>query len=160
MEHLELFRPPRSPGFRIQAGQQVTVALGVKDDHHVTVMNILGGDHLQQPGLAHPGGADDKRVRDPLGLAQRHVVFLLVQPDGVQRGIALDIGPRWERVEQRLAVQRCDRPSAQDRCDGVDHVASAFMKNPQAVKVRILGPVQIGPTLGMPGVPLKAFPQK
>ena len=34
------------------------------------------------------------------------------------------------------------------------------MKSSQAVKVRILGPIQIGSTLGMPGVPLKAFAQE
>ena len=66
VEQEEVLLPPCPLGFRIDAAQQVNVALGVEDDHHLAAADVLTDEQFRQPRLAHPGGAQHQGVADPL----------------------------------------------------------------------------------------------
>jgi hypothetical protein len=81
--------PPRPPARLPQdAAQQIDVALGVEDDHHLAATDVLGDQQLGQARLADPRGAQHQRVPD--AILQVHPDLGLVGLDTVDGGIAAD----------------------------------------------------------------------
>ena len=85
-EMKEIKRPARAGRFRVQAPEQVRIALGVQADHRLAPADVLGDRQLRRPGLANPGGADVEHVPLPFGPGQHDARLALQQPDPVQRG--------------------------------------------------------------------------
>ena len=116
MEHVELAFAPGALGLDVHALQQVRIALGVEDDHHLVLAadlaaDVLRDEQLGQPRLAHARGAQHQGVADTL--AQRQGDVDLVRLDAMQARQSADRRQRPRRVERAVPGQR-----ARQRRDG------------------------------------------
>ena len=99
VEQVELVQPPGARRFGVHAHHQIGVALGVDDDHDLACVDVLGRQQLQQPGLAHPGGAQHQHVPVACRLAQQH--RHLARLHAVQQRGSPQVHPRRHRVPER-----------------------------------------------------------
>ncbi|MNJ63798.1 hypothetical protein D3C77_597220 [compost metagenome] len=71
--------------FHVHALEQIGIALGVEDDHHLLAraVDVLGDVHLGQACLADPRGPQHQGMAD--ALAQRQAGFLFLRLDAMQQ---------------------------------------------------------------------------
>ncbi|MNM65061.1 hypothetical protein D3C81_764840 [compost metagenome] len=95
VEHVELMFAAGASRFHVHPLEQVGIALGVEDDHHLLAgsVDVLGDVHLGQARLADPRGAQHQGVPD--ALAQRQAGFLFLRLDAMQQWRATH---RWQRA--------------------------------------------------------------
>ena len=86
MEHVERAGAPGAPGLGVHPSQQPGIAFRVEHDHHVAAADVLGNQHLGQPGLADACRAQHQRVTGPL--AEVHPDCLFPGLDGMQDRVA------------------------------------------------------------------------
>ncbi|MNO91150.1 hypothetical protein D3C76_826900 [compost metagenome] len=100
MKDVEFVLAAGAPCLHVHALEQVGVALGVEDNHHLLgwPVDVLGDVDLRQARLADPGGAQHQGV--PNTLTQRQGGFLLTRLDAVQQRRAPDWWQRTHRIER------------------------------------------------------------
>ena len=103
MEDVELALAPGTLGLHVHALEQIGIALGIEDDHHLVLAanlaaDVLGDEQLGQTSLAHPRRAQDQRMSDPL--AQRQADVHLVRLDAMQA---------WQAAYRRQGPERVER---------------------------------------------------
>ena len=99
MEEKELVGTSGTDGGGIHIEQQVGVALGVNDDHHVTAQDVLADDDFGEARLADAGSAFNQGVTDAVAQILPNRPLAFIQPDRVQPGIAFERRHRLPRVQ-------------------------------------------------------------
>jgi hypothetical protein len=65
MKHHELIAAPGAMGLGVDPAQKIGITLGIKHDHHIAAMNVLGNQDLGKAGLANAGRAENDRMAYP-----------------------------------------------------------------------------------------------
>jgi len=73
---MEVLGAPGAFGLRVDAPQEIRIALGIEDDDDVAAANVLGDQELGQPCLADPRRTEHEGVTDPLTEIHPHVLLM------------------------------------------------------------------------------------
>ena len=160
MKQIEPIGAPRAPRFRIDALQELRIALGVEHDHHIAAADVLGDEKLGEPRLADARRADDERVPD--APAEVHPHRLLAGLDPVQPRIAPERGQRAQRIPPGAlsAAARASHVQARPRFPR-DLLAPCQAIEPPGLGVAArLGALGVSQALGVQRRPAKAAPEK
>ena len=104
VKQVELIGAPGALRLGIQPQHEVSIALGIDDDGHVSRMDVLGGQHLQHARLAHPRGAQHDHVTRAGGLAHGDGP-LSQRADTVKDGRTSQIGMGLEGVQPAVVIR-------------------------------------------------------
>ena len=109
VEEEELAGAPGPLRLRVDAAQEIDVALGVEHDDDLAAADVLGEQQLRQPRLADPRGPQHQGVADAVG--EIHPDVGLGELDAVEGGIAADRrGIRRRVAEQARKAGEAPRP--------------------------------------------------
>ena len=117
--------------FSLHAQHQIGIPLGVDDDSHVASMDVLRTQQLQQPGLAHTGGAHHQHVAGAGALAQLDGLFFQY-PNAVQDGGASQVHTRRKRIGRTTGINGCAHKAAGQIAALIGPIAQGFAKAGQA----------------------------
>ncbi len=139
-----------------QTLQQIRVAFWIKNDHHLTTADILGGKQFRQPGFTDAGGAEHQRVAGALAERQGDVVLFQFYP--VQPRIAADGRQRAQRVQPAIGAEQAGKAGQSVFAAFFDVSCQAVTPSREqpACGFRLQAVVQ---SLGVDGLPAKPLPR-
>ncbi|MGF6675754.1 hypothetical protein OKW44_003606 [Paraburkholderia sp. WSM4174] len=155
MEKRELALAPATFRLGVHAQQQVDVALRIEHDHDVAAMDVLGNQHLAQPGLAHARGAKHRHVPDAFANVEPDVA--LARFDAMQCRITTDGRQRRNRIPPCLATGHTRDPAL-----GIPtlKIARTVVQVIAGEQLAVFGKTSLIQALRVNHVPAKAPPDK